>query len=82
MKPNIPTPADAPPWARLLVSQIVAAFERWESSRHRVVASVADLPDPAFWNTRKIIVRDIGAGAPGEATALDGKWYDQTWSEL
>jgi hypothetical protein len=51
------------------------AFDALTSVRMDIVADVASLPNATAWQGRKIIVRDIGAGVEGEATALDGIWY-------
>jgi hypothetical protein len=51
------------------------AFDALTSVRMDIVADVASLPNATAWQGRKIIVRDIGAGVEGEATALDGTWH-------
>jgi hypothetical protein len=52
-------------------------------NRLPVVDTAADLPNAAQFQGAKYLVRDIdGSGTPGEATALDGAWYDQNWSAL
>lgn len=50
------------------------ALDQQESVRMKIVANVAALPNATAWQGRKILVRDIGAGVKGEATALDGVW--------
>lgn len=57
---------------------------RQESVRHKIVADVAAVKalKPELWQGRSVIVRDIGAGLMGVATALDGDWYDKDGAAL
>ena len=58
-------------------------FDGLLSVRLRIVDAATDLPNATAWNGRQIIVRDIdGAGNPGVATALDGDWYNESWSVI
>ena len=63
--------------------RIQQAFVAHKSPPAQIVAAVSDLPPPARNQGRTLIVRDIdGLGNPGKATALDGSWFDESWSAL
>lgn len=58
-----------------LANAVQRVFDGLSSVRMDIVADVASLPNATAWQGRKILVRDIGAGVKGEATALDGTWH-------
>lgn len=61
------------------VNQYIAGLR---SVQLTIVDAVADLPNATAWQGRSIIVRDIGGGDPGVATALDGVWIDYAGATL
>lgn len=66
-----------------LANAVQRAFDELLSPPQHIFATSADLPKPdaRSWQGRTVIVRDLG-GSPGFATALDGVWYDQSWSPI
>lgn len=61
---------------------VQATLERLSSVRLTIVNTTADLPNAQAWQGRQIIVRDMGAGTKGIATALDGVWLDHTGATI
>ncbi len=53
-------------------------FDQLISIPSRIVDETADLPPAASNQGRRFIIRDIGAGVEGEATALDGTWHTRS----
>lgn len=61
---------------------VQAVLDRLASVPLSIVNTTADLPNATAWQGRSILVRDLGAGASGILTALDGVWIDHTGATI